>query len=403
MAPKPKVRPTANESTAAVRVSRGQVAAYRLAQQHLDARAPAGALLSVVRDMGGAQAQVVSAAQMSLWTRTDHLRAADVEAAVRQRRLVRAWCMRHTLHLVPADELAVFVRGSAGRAERDVRWVRGKGVPDRVIEGLIDAALEAMSEPRTRREIAERVSRSLGVRQRTFLGGGWGNQARIPAVAVGGLTFPIVYLFHLIGARGVICSGTPRGSEPTYVRADAWLPRWHDVPRDVAEQRLLRRYLQTFGPATPDDFAYWVGLPLRDARAIWLREEARLVHASIDGVLATVVSEDVQRLTAARPLRPPLRLLPSFDAHLLGYRDRRHLIAPEKLKTVYRTHGRVEAVILAGGRVVGTWTLARERDRLRVGAAPFAALSRATIGAIREEAHDLGRFLGVSDVEVRVR
>jgi len=311
--------------------------------------------------------------------------------------------MRHTFHLVPADELAVFVRGAAGRAERDVRWVRGKGVPDRAIEGMIDAALEAMSEPRTRREIAERVSRSLGVRQRTALGGGWGNQARIPAVAVGGMTLPIVYLFHLLGARGVICSGPPRGQEPTYVRADAWLPRWRDVPRDVAEQRLLRRYLQTFGPATPADFAYWVGLPLRDARAIWIREDTRLAPVSIDGALATVLSEDVQRLTTARPVRPPLRLLPSFDAHLLGYRDRRHLIAPERLKTVYRTHGWVEAVILAGGCVVGTWTLARERDRLRVVVAPFAALSRSTIGAIREEAHDLRRFLGAARVDVRIR
>jgi hypothetical protein len=386
-----------------MRVNRRQVAAFRLARQHLDTRAPAATLLSVVRDMGGAQAQVLSAAAMSVWTRIEHLRAADVEAAIRQRRLIRAWCMRHTLHLVPADELAVFVRGSSGRAERDVRWVRGKGVPDRVIEETIDAALEAMSEPLTRREIAERVSRSLGVRQRTYLGGGWGNRARIPAVAVGGMTFPIVYLFHLLGARGVICSGPPRGPEPTYVRADAWLPRWRDVPREVAEQRLLRRYLQTFGPATPADFAYWVGLPLRDALAIWMREEAHLIPVSIDGALAAIVREDAHHLSVAQSLRPPVRLLPSFDAYLLGYRDRRHLIAPEKLKTVYRTQGWVEAVILTGGRVAGTWALARERDCLRVSVAPFAALSRATIAALREEANDLGRFFGGADVDVQIK
>ena len=61
------------------------------------------------------------------------------------------------------------------------------------------------------------------------------------------------------------------------------------------------------------------------------------------------------------------------------------------------------AVILAGGCVVGTWTLARERDRLRVVVAPFAAPSRSTIGAIREEAHDLSRFLGAARVDVRIR
>jgi Winged helix DNA-binding domain len=385
-----------------IRVTHAQVAAFRLARQHLDTRAPTGMLLSVARDMAGAQAQVLSAAQISLWARVDNLAVDDVEAAVRDRMLVRAWCMRHTLHLVPANDLAVFVRGSAARAERDIRWVRGQGLADRVIEGMIDAALTAMDQPVTRREIAERVSRSLGVRPRAYIGGGWGNRSKIPAVAVGGLTFPIVYLFHLLGARGVICSGPARGTEPTFVRADAWIPRFRDVPRDVAERRLLRRYLQTFGPTTPSEFAYWVGMPLRDARAIWVREESRLASVSIDGTSGTVVPEDLRHLARTNPTPAPARLLPYFDAYLLGSKDREHLVAAAKLKTVYRPQGWVSPVVLVNGRVAGTWVLAREGDRLRIRAAPFAALSRGTVAAIREEAQDLGRFLRAGSVDLHI-
>ena len=44
-------------------VTWNQVAAFRLARHHLSERAPTKALLSVVRDMAGAQAQLLSAAQ----------------------------------------------------------------------------------------------------------------------------------------------------------------------------------------------------------------------------------------------------------------------------------------------------------------------------------------------------
>lgn len=386
----------------AAQVNGRQVAAFRLARQHLDARAPARALLPVVREMGGAQAQVLSAAQISLWARVGRLAAEHIDAALRERKLIRAWCMRHTLHLVPAEDLAVFVRGSAGRVERDVRWLRGKGMPDRTIEKIIGAALEAMDQPLTRREIAERVSRSLGVRQREHVGGGWGNRARIPGIAIGGMTIPIVWLFYLVGARGVICSGPARGAEPTYVRADAWIPRWRDLPREEAEQQLLRRYLQTFGPGTPSEFAYWVGMPQREAQAIWIREESNLARVSIDGASAAIVREDLKDLMRATGIRPPVRLLPYFDAYLLGHRDRRHIVDAAKLRTVYSTQGWVAPVVLVDGRAAGTWSMTREGGRLRIDVTPFARFSRDIRTTIREEAHDLGRFLGAGEVQLNL-
>src|SRR5689334_3219643 len=91
-----------------------QVAAFRLARHHLLERAPKKALLSVVRDMTGAQAQLLSAAQISLWSRVRDLQIADIEAAMGKRTLVKAACMRRTLFLVPSQYLAIFVRGTAG-------------------------------------------------------------------------------------------------------------------------------------------------------------------------------------------------------------------------------------------------------------------------------------------------
>src|SRR6266498_1499819 len=168
-------------------VTWNQVAAFRLARHHLSERTPTQALLSVVGDIAGAQAQLLSAAQLSLWSRVRDLQITHIEEALRDRSLVKASCMRRTLFLVPSKDLAIFVRGTARRAEKEIRWARGKGVPDRVLEKAIEAALGALDQPLTRPEIAERVSRTLGVRMRAIHGGGWGRRSKLAGVPVGKL------------------------------------------------------------------------------------------------------------------------------------------------------------------------------------------------------------------------
>lgn len=105
--------------------------------------------------MVGAQAQLLSAAQISFWSRVSDLQLKDVEAAVDKQRLVKAASMRRTLFLVPAKHLAVFVRDSARRAQKEINWALKKGVEQRVIDKVIDATMEALEEPLTRPEIAE--------------------------------------------------------------------------------------------------------------------------------------------------------------------------------------------------------------------------------------------------------
>ena len=379
-----------------------QVSAFRLKQHHLVERASKKALVPVIRDMCGAQAQLLSAAQLSLWARVRGLRIDDVEKVLSKRILVKASCMRHTLFLVPSEDLAVFVRGSARRAEKEVRWARGKGVPDRVIDAAIEAALEALDEPRTRPEIAERVSRALGVRVSSAHGGGWGHRKKLDAVPVGHLMYPVVDLLHLAGARGVVCYGPNRGVEPTFVRADAWIPNWRDLPAEQAEEMLLRRYLRAYGPTTAADFSLWSGITITEARAIWSRVQADIVVVSIEGWEAAVLQEDLDELLQAKFERPLIRLLPYFDSFLIGHRERKHLVTIEHHPKVYRPQGWIAPVVLLDGQVAAVWEHARQGDRLTVKVTKFKPLSRRAIAGIQEEAQNLSRFLTAPNVEVKI-
>ena len=388
--------------SAAASVTRDQVAAFRLDRHHLARRAPKEALVSVVGDMAGAQAQLLSAAQISLSARSCDLTIAEVDTAFAERLLVKVGCMRRTLHVVPSALVAVFVRGTARRAEKEVRWAIGKGVPGRVVEAAIVAALGALDEPLTRPEIAERVCRTLGRRPRLIHGGGWGSRGKVAAVPVGALTYPVVDLLHLAAARGIVCYGPQRNGEPTFVRADAWVPRHHDVAQEDAETLLLRRYLGAFGPATAADFATWTGMTLREAGTIWARSEDELAPVDVEGSEATALCASLDELSRARIARPHVRLLPHFDSYLLGHRDRRHLVSDEHRHRVSRAQGWIAPVVLVDGGSAGVWRHSFERGRLIVEVTPFGRLAWPVVAGIRVEAEELRRFLGAEDVEVRL-
>ena len=383
-------------------VTREEVAAYRLTRHHLVRRAPSDAVVAVVESMAGAQAQLLSAAQISLSVRIADLTVPDVDAALAKRLVVKAGCMRRTLYLVPADRVAVFVRGTARRAEKEVRWALGKGVPRRAVEAAIDAALGALDEPRTRAEIAERACRTLGARPRLVHGGGWGSRGKVAAVPVGALTYPVVDLLHLAAARGVVCHGAPRDGEPTFVRADAWVPGFEDVAPEDAETRLLRRYLEAFGPATAADFAVWTGVTVREARETWARAEGELVPVEVEGAEASMLRAGIDELSRARVEGPHVRLLPYFDSYLLGHADRRHLVSDEHRGQVSRAQGWIAPVVLVDGGVLGVWRHTRRRGRLAVDVTPFGPLGRRVVDGVHAEAEELRRFLGAEELQVTI-
>src|SRR2546429_8975376 len=99
-------------------VSADQVAAFRLTRHRLATPAPKASIARVAGDMGGAQAQIMSAAALSLRARIRGLRPEDVEKALwRERTLAEGWCMPGTVHLVPADDMAGFARGCVRPAD----------------------------------------------------------------------------------------------------------------------------------------------------------------------------------------------------------------------------------------------------------------------------------------------
>ena len=93
------------------------IARFRLRRHHLLDEPPADAV-TLCRDVCGVQAQVMSAAYLQLWARNHVISKDEISRALWQlaNRLVKTSLMRQTLHLIPADEFAIYI--SALRACR---------------------------------------------------------------------------------------------------------------------------------------------------------------------------------------------------------------------------------------------------------------------------------------------
>ena len=99
----------------------------------------------------------------------------------------------------------------------------------------------------------------------------------------------------------------------------------------------------------------------------------------------------------ARELPPDrsVRLLPGFDHYVVAAsRHAEHLLPGCPRGRVYRPQGWISPVLLAGGRMQGTWRHEIKGSRVEVTVEPFVKVPRWVRHAAEEEAGRLAEFIG---------
>ncbi len=361
-----------------------QVHAFRVERHHLARRAPKRDLAEVAGDIGGAQAQIMSAAEMQLAVRVE-CSVEDVRTALwKDKTLVKTWLMRGTLHLIPAEDLPLY---SAAMRTTWVKprksWLKFFHMTEAELNDFADAIGRVLSDqPMTREEVLAVAGEGQSKRVRQWLRSGWG-----------GLLKPVA-------RRGLLCFGPSRGPSVTFVRPQKWLGWWREVDADTALVEVARRYLRAYGPATKSDFArWWAPSWAGAANAAWSGLATELVSVSVEGARADMLGRDLDALLKMK-VKPSVQLLPTFDPFLMGHASRDHLFERVHAPRVSRTAGWISAVVLADGRVEGTWTHDRSNRTLRVTVEPFRALSSRVKSEIELRADSIAQALGLSKAEV---
>jgi hypothetical protein len=362
--------------SAAAKLSWDQVLAFRLEGQFLDRRAPAGSVLDVASALCGVRAQLPSTADLALWARVEGLQNGEVEHALeRERTLVKTWT-RNTLHVLPSDDLALYVAALRPRPEGPGdAWLRLRRVTRAQYDAIVENVPRALDgRPRTREWLADKLAELAGPDVREAVLFSWGGVLKQSA------------------RFGDLCFGPPQGRNVTFVRPDRWLRRPLRADPEEAGRELVRRYLSAYGPASAVDFGRWLDDPTR-ARALLRASADELVEVDVDGRPVWSLADDLPRLVRKR--RPlGVRLLPSFDQYVSGPRPREAFVPPQFIPRVYRQHGWVSPVVVADGRVAGTWSHDHRGGRVRVEVEPFEPLRPKVRTALLDEVERLAAFLG---------
>ena len=326
-------------------------------------------VVAAIERLAGLQAQEPAAPFVALWSRVEGFDAAELRAAVEAGEIVKATLMRGTLHLVGAEDWAHLQPALAAGLAR-----RARATPPEVLARVVEQVLEFVQEPRTQKELREFVAAAGG---NADDGQWWQTRGQMP----------LLYL----PTGETWCFGLrPRiGAAPLGLRARLASP-------EAGAERLVRRHLAAFGPASVDDLHAWSRLPtplLREALAR-LGDEVEQLR-----------DEDGRRLVdlrgAPRPgdVPAPVRFLSMWDSALLAFRDRSRLLDPEHYPDVVNKQGDHRPTFLVDGRVAGLWRATAGTIELL----PFAPLPRAVRRELEEEARRLEAWLEPHDPRVFAR
>jgi hypothetical protein len=345
------------------------IAALRLATQHL-----AGIRLKTARDlvqwMGAVQAQDYPMAKWALGVRLPDVTDEAVQSAFDRGEILRTHILRPTWHLVAADNIG---------------WMLALTAPH--VRSLLTSHLREL-------ELTEKtIAHSQRVMESALAGGrhltrpelvSEFRQANLPADPS-----RTVCLMMRAELDGVVCSGRLNGKAQTYALLAERVPPTEALPREEALARLARRYFASHGPATVQDFAWWSGLPVGDARKGVALLGPEFVSRTVDAQTYWLPGA----FSEPDAVGESVFLLPAFDEFLISYKDRTASLAARSHAGVITSNGIFRPVVLVNGQVAGTWKRTVKKGTLWVETELFGPAVPPTPEQIENAAAGLGRFL----------
>ena len=345
----------------------------RLYNQHLGGT-PFATPDEVVRWFGAVQAQDFPGSLWAIGMRVKNATEATVEQAIAERKIIRTWPMRSTLHFVSPE---------------DVRWMLKLLTPRVIARSQArcrQLELDAMVFARSRKLFEKALRDGKQLARNTLY-------AVLNAAGVSTSDSRGLHILARLAQDGVICFGPRAGKQQTFVLLDEWVPPAMQIEQEVALAKLAERYFNSHGPATLYDFVWWSGLKVSDARAGVELAKAALAEDRINGQsywMAPNASRAKKSATA--------HLLPSYDEYTVGYKDRSALIDSAHVKLLDPVRSIFSPTLLINGKIVGMWKRTFQKESVFISPVLFTRLRPGERHSLTKTVNRYAEFLGLPAV-----
>jgi hypothetical protein len=346
------------------------IADHRLRNQRLTGT-PFESLEDAVRWLTAVQAQDYYGAKWGLAQRVKSLPDARIDDLFNQGKILRTHVMRPTWHFVLPADIRWLLKLTAPRVNAVSAYVYRQFELDEALFRRSNKALVRAlrgGKHLTRAELALALSR-----------------ARIEASGV-----RLAYLILRAELDAVLCSGALRGKQFTYALLDERVPQSVTMKRDEALAELTKRYFTGHGPALLQDYSWWSGLGMADAKRGIELAAPQLNQETVDGKTWWFGSLEA----VARQRKPTIHLLPNYDEYLIAYKYRDTSFDPALQKQLLHGNNVLAAhLIVLNGRVIGGWRRKIEKNGVTIDMTLLTTLNKSEKAALRGAVDHYARFL----------
>ena len=347
------------------------IAKLRLKAQHL-ATNHLGTVSELMEWMGAMQAQDYAMAKWGIGIRMPNLTDKDVTDAIDSGEVIRTHVMRPTWHFVSANDIYWMLELTAPRILASMKGRHQQlEMTEAVIRKSNKTIVDALSygEHLTRNKLVSELSEA-------------GFQLKDNRAA---------HLLMQAELEGLICSGKTKGKKQTYALLAERVPVKNVLSKEEALARLALNYFTSHGPATIQDFIWWSGLRVKDAKA------------ALEMIGPYVASEQIQDQTywfaaennTVEKFEESVYLLPAFDEFIISYKDRSASVLAKHQKKAFSSYGVFWPVVVVNGKVIGLWKRTIKKETVLVEISLFQSIPNKLKASIEQKAYAFGEFLGL--------
>jgi hypothetical protein len=334
--------------------------------------------LEFVSALGGVQAQDYPAAKWAIGQRLPWATDASLDDSYNTGEILRTHVLRPTWQFVTPADIRWMLALTAPRIHAlNAYYYRKMELDEAVFAQTHEVMTRELQGNRylTRTEIMQ-ILEKIGIRA---------NELRSS------------YIMMHAELEGLVCSGPRKGKQFTYALLEERVPPAPSLTREEALTELAKRYFEGHGPAMLQDFVWWSGLTVADARSGLEAAKSHLVHETIDD--KTYWWSPSAPVIASPKRTPTVYLLPNYDELLLSYQDRSEVEGVEEyMKRMERDSILFSHTIVIDTRVAGTWKRSFQKGVVNIVASTFHPLTSDEHEAFAAAADRYAAFLGMKAV-----
>lgn len=326
--------------------------------------------LEVVKWFGAVQAQEFPGGSWGIGLRLKDSNMQEIEKAIEERKIIRTWPMRGTLHFVAAEDAKWMLELMALRVIRKyASYYRKLGLNDDIFEKSSKIITkELRGKQLTRKEIYSILEKN-GIDSKKSKG---------------------LFILGYLSQKAVVCLASHRGKQPTFALFDEWIKNSKKIDKKESLKEITKRYFQSHGPATIHDCMWWSGLTSTEIK------EGISQHTDIKNIDFNGKTYWFFHNAKKIELKSYAHFLPAYDEFLIAYKDRTASLRDEDKKKIFSSKNLIfSSALIINGKAIGMWKPVKKKNSVEVKIHFFTEANNAEKNLIKTELEKYGKFFSV--------